>query len=149
MFKAERKNPAWRKVHHHQSLPPTLFTLHALHGICHPSLPIHQAAEWVRQCMPIFSAHYVHECTRTRWEETTLIYFHRTEARRQRRARLDRESLGKCGHTLQIATTLVMVSIHNDLEKRLSLSLSRAPCTSCISSEKRVMSPIRFPHGSA
>ncbi len=28
------------------------------------------------------------------------------------------------GHTLLIVTTLVMVSIHNELEKRLSLSLS-------------------------
>lgn len=126
MFKAEGKNTAWRKVHHHQSLPPTLFTLHALHGICHPSLPIHQAAEWVRQCMPIFSAHYVHECTRTRWEETTLIYFHRTEARRQRRARLDRESLGKWPYTPDSDNTGDGLHSQWAGEEALSLPISRS-----------------------
>lgn len=118
-----------------------MVTLHALHGICPPC---HSQAK-VRQCMPI-SAHYFHEHTRTRWEEVTLIYFNRRAARRQRGARLDRER-----QTLQIVTTLVTVSIPFMSQRggSLSLSLSHFPCTSCISSAKRVMSPIRFPHGSA
>lgn len=132
----QRQNPIWATKVIMQSLklggkktgmvqsssPPItavdMVNLHALHGICHPSLAIHKPAEWVRQCMPI-SAQYFHEHTGTRWEEVTLIYFHRRAARRQRGATLDRES-----HTLQIVTTLVTVSIPFMSQRGGSLSLS-------------------------
>lgn len=78
-------------------------------------------------------------------EETTLICFQRTKAQRQRRAMLDRERLGRWPYTPDSDNAGDGVNSQWAGEEALSFS----PCTSCISSEERVMSPIRFPHGSA
>lgn len=151
-FKAERINPSWCKVHLMCRADVDVVTSHALHGICRPSLLIHQWGP-VNETMhaniqySLSSLRPSPDCTATQTEETTLICFHRPKEGRQRRARLDRESLGRWPYTPDSDNT--SDGVHSQWAGEETPSLSFSSCTSCISSEERVMSPIRFPHGSA
>lgn len=76
-------------------LPYMPFTV----SVIHPFLFTSRPNGWDNACQWSQFATSVPHCTRTRWEETVLICFHRTKAGRQRRARLDRESLGRWPYT--------------------------------------------------
>ena len=146
-----------KRTTNHRPADVDVVTLYALHDICHPSLLIHRPAEWVDETM------HVNSLGRLRPPLTPTTAPGHGEGRRRsfvstaqrlggkKGARLDRESLGRWPYTPDSDNP--GVGVHSQWaggrgSHSLSLSLS-PPCTSCISPEERVMSPIRFPHGSA